>query len=245
VYFGSATKDDPCNYPLQGTCSISDYLKAYSFNAGGSGVLSSVPTSHTPEQFSWPAPNLSVSSNGSTNGILWATDFNNGGSAILRAYDATNLGTEFYTSNSTRDQAGRAVKFSAPTIANGKVYIGEGYANGANGGLEVYGLLSSGPSCTATLACHNYQSAVLAQLTISCTKFANWISTSAEACTPNTNYPNNTLCSGYSSGPTGILTSSSTTAAVPPGNVSGPPNWCNYKYTIGTANYVVNDITAK
>src|SRR5947207_12261407 len=36
--------------------STSDNLKAFSFNANGSGVLSTAPTSHTTQAFSYPGP---------------------------------------------------------------------------------------------------------------------------------------------------------------------------------------------
>jgi hypothetical protein len=59
------------------------------------------------------------------------------GSGILRAYDAANLANELYNSNQnrTRDALGSYVKFSTPTIANGKVYAG------TRNSLTVYGLL--------------------------------------------------------------------------------------------------------
>jgi hypothetical protein len=137
VYFGSATKDDP------NVGNISDYMKAYSFNAGGSGQLSAVPTSQTPEKFSWPAPNPTISSNGTSNGIVWAVD-NSGtvsSSAILHAYNANNLAVELYNSNQVpaRDQAGGPVKFAVPTIANGKVYVGGSLIATNFGELTVYG----------------------------------------------------------------------------------------------------------
>lgn len=58
--------------------------------------------------------------------------------SILYAYDATNLSRELWDSSqapSLRDQAGNAVKFSVPTVANGKVYIG------TRSEVDVYGLL--------------------------------------------------------------------------------------------------------
>src|SRR4029078_1267 len=80
------------------------------------------------------------SANGTNNAIAWAI-YNSGGQSptapcILRAYDAMNLTKELYTSDQivSRDSAGDGVKFTAPTIANGKVYVGAQFS------LTVYGL---------------------------------------------------------------------------------------------------------
>ena len=58
-----------------------------------------------------------------------------GSGAVLRAYDPANLATEYWDSSLiSGDAAGGYVKFSVPTVANGKVYVGN------NGQITVYGL---------------------------------------------------------------------------------------------------------
>jgi hypothetical protein len=76
---------------------------------------------------------LSVSSNGTTDGtgILWASYASSGDAesfvtpGILRAFDANDVTHELWNShqNSARDDAGTYAKFSAPTVANGHVYL--------------------------------------------------------------------------------------------------------------------------
>jgi hypothetical protein len=70
----------------------------------------------------------SVSANGNTNGVVWVLDLSgwpSNGNAILYAYDATNVSNLLFSSPSTgTGAAGPAVKFTVPTIANGKVYVG-------------------------------------------------------------------------------------------------------------------------
>ena len=115
-----------------------DRIRAYSIAAG---KLSGQWTSQGPVVTSFATPTPAVSSNGATNGIVWAIETDTFGSSdpgILRAYDATNVATEFYNSsqNASRDTAPQAVKFTVPTIANGKVYVGGALK------VSVYGLLN-------------------------------------------------------------------------------------------------------
>jgi hypothetical protein len=130
-------------------------LKAFSFNAGNSGLISTSPTSVSATTFGFSGPVPSVSSNGSSNGILWGLDNSKYGSAcagatncqVLYAYDATNLTKMLYSSSQAagnRDVPGSAVKFTTPTVANGKVYVP------SNGAISAFGLLNaSSPIATA------------------------------------------------------------------------------------------------
>ncbi len=123
-----------------------DFIKMYAFNPS-TGLLSTSPTSESATFINYPGPTPSISAKGASNGIVWVLQTDNAGfgSATLRAYDATNLDNELYTSaqNSSRDDAGGAVKFTIPTIANGKVYVP------AVRKLTVYGLLGTGQATTS------------------------------------------------------------------------------------------------
>ncbi len=79
--------------------------------------------------FGFPGATPSVSANGITNGIIWAmrtelAEFS--GRATLHAFDANDVSRELYNSSQagTRDDPGGSIKFSVPTVANGKVYVG-------------------------------------------------------------------------------------------------------------------------
>jgi hypothetical protein len=112
---------------------ITDHLKSYTFNPS-TGQFATAPASQSPGTFGFPGSTPSISAQGTTNGIVWATEKGTG-PAVLHAYDATNVGAELWNSgNSSADQAGQAVKFTVPTVANGKVYVG------TVGEISVYGL---------------------------------------------------------------------------------------------------------
>jgi hypothetical protein len=104
------------------------------------GRMSARPVAKTATAFGYPGTSPAVSSNAGFQAIVWALDvsgFASGDPAVLHAYWAYNL-SELYNSaqaSGSRDAAGPAVKFTVPTIANGKVYVG------TQTELDVYGLL--------------------------------------------------------------------------------------------------------
>jgi regulation of enolase protein 1 (concanavalin A-like superfamily) len=86
--------------------------------------LSASPTSQTTNAFGYPGTVPVVSSNGTTNGIVWATTVAN--PSVLYAYDATNLATMLYNSTQAangRDSFGTANLFNSPTVVGGKVFV--------------------------------------------------------------------------------------------------------------------------
>jgi hypothetical protein len=99
------------------------------------GRLSSTASSQSPTVFGYPGALPVISSNGNSDGIVWALENYSG---VLHAFDATNLSTELYNAKQApngRDVAEHGVQFYAPMVANGKVYFG------TRGHLYAYGLL--------------------------------------------------------------------------------------------------------
>jgi hypothetical protein len=137
-----------------------DAIRQFTFNPTTELFDTSV-ASQTSSSFGFPGAIPSVSSQSASHGIVWAIDSslygyaspNAGvncsvvplpaactGRAILHAYNANHLTQEYWNGTqaaNNRDQAGNAVKFVPPTIANGKVYVG------TRTEVDVYGLLGN------------------------------------------------------------------------------------------------------
>jgi hypothetical protein len=112
---------------------VNDRLKAFPIV---SGRLASTPSSQTAQTFEYPGTTPAISASSPTaNGIVWAVE--NGTTAVLHAYDATDLAMELYNSSQAangRDQFS-GNKFITPMIANGRVYVG------TPNSVAVFGLL--------------------------------------------------------------------------------------------------------
>jgi hypothetical protein len=117
------------------TAAYSDYLKQYPV---ASGTIASTPKSHSSGVYNKRGAAPIVSANDTSDGVVWVLDISGypSGPSILNAYDATDLTHQLYSSPTSGDgAAGNAVKFTSPTVANGKVYVG------TQGQLDVFGLL--------------------------------------------------------------------------------------------------------
>jgi hypothetical protein len=120
-------------------------LQRFEFDPA-SGQFTTSPSSQSSHSFPFPGATASISSQAAANGIAWVLDAGQfgvpsplySGPAVLYAYDATDLTTELWDSSQAagrRDQAGDAVKFVPPTVANGRVYVS------TRSEIDVYGLL--------------------------------------------------------------------------------------------------------
>ncbi|HEV2394395.1 MAG TPA: chitobiase/beta-hexosaminidase C-terminal domain-containing protein [Verrucomicrobiae bacterium] len=112
-----------------------DVLKCFSIS---NALMSTSPVSQSGASFGYPGATPVLSANGTNTAIAWViqSDGYPGNPAVLHAYNAYNLSQELYNSsqNPTRDTMGKAVKFTLPIVANGKVYAGAQYS------LSVFGL---------------------------------------------------------------------------------------------------------
>jgi len=110
-----------------------DQVKAFSLQ---DGLLSVLPTSASDATFAVFGSVPSISANGTQNGILWTID----PAAQLHAYDAADLSHQLYQA-----KVDSFVKFSTPTIASGKVYVG------MLNSLDVFGLADSPSGSVASV----------------------------------------------------------------------------------------------
>jgi len=112
-----------------------------SFNLSN-GDFNPSPASATQNEFGnggedGQGANPVISSDGSSDGIVWALDNTNlwNGPTVLHAYDGANLSVELYNSAQVPgDAAGNAEVFTSPLVVNGKVIV-----TGVNT-VTVYGL---------------------------------------------------------------------------------------------------------
>ena len=128
------------DYPiLGGSFSTPAYFNQTLYYVGADDVLTAFPIAdayidpssamYGDNEFNYPGATPSISANGAEDAILWLVDtaaYASGGPAVLHAYNAGDVTQELYNSTQAglRDTLPGAVKFTVPTIANGKVYVG-------------------------------------------------------------------------------------------------------------------------
>ncbi|HLZ91729.1 MAG TPA: chitobiase/beta-hexosaminidase C-terminal domain-containing protein [Candidatus Acidoferrum sp.] len=142
-----------------------DQLRAFSFS---NGVISSTSVSASAETSNFPGSTPVISANGTTNGIVWnvlTSNFSTQGRATVQAHDATNVFKLLYSSDQdvSRDNPGPAVKFTVPTVANGKVYVPAEYQ------ISVFGLLNGETQASAPAISPASESFSTSSLTVTMT----------------------------------------------------------------------------
>ncbi len=112
---------------------VGDALKTFTI---ANAAFSTTFTAHSNDTFGFPGTTPTISASGSTGGIVWALDRTTN---QLRAYDATNIANELYTSAQAaggRDALGSVAKFTTPTVIDGRVLVG------TSNSLVIYGSLA-------------------------------------------------------------------------------------------------------
>lgn len=95
----------------------SDVMKQYKLINGQLSFFA-----QTPHVFGYTTAS-SVSSDGANDGIVWTME---SGGDMLHAFDASNIANELYNTKQAaggRDGFGRVVRWTPPTVVNGKVYV--------------------------------------------------------------------------------------------------------------------------
>jgi hypothetical protein len=129
-----------------------DVVRSYQI---ADAAINTVPVSLSSTPVASPRVGMTISADGSRNGILWETTGDStvpGVPGTLHAFDAMNLSNELWNSsqNGAEDNLGGFAKFVNPTVVNGKVYVAT-----SSGAVVVYGSLcikgfqSTAPACAS------------------------------------------------------------------------------------------------
>ena len=158
--------DSDANGPSIYVWGENDVLRSFLFNST-TGKLNTNPWATstmtapaTNNDGAMPGGFTSISANGNSNGILWASTPYNGDAShqlargVLYAFDADTLKLLWTDkTNDARDEVGMFSKYCPPIVANGKMYVPDfgpvGTTNGT-GALVVYGLMQ--PQLTVNVA---------------------------------------------------------------------------------------------
>lgn len=140
------------------------YSSILAFTLSNGRFTSPTASAGTQVGFAYPGPTPSISSNGLKNGIVWAIQvdgYSSGQPGILHAFATDTFGgPELYNSTMAggRDTLGAAVKFTTPTVVNGKVYVG------STGSFFVHGLSKWAASPSISPPTGTYSGAVAVTL---------------------------------------------------------------------------------
>jgi len=118
-----------------------DYLKSWTFNGTTFNTSPALTGSVLSINSGVRTPAIAISANGTTNAIAWVlmpTATGNPAPGILRAIDVSTL-AEIWNSNtnSARDSTGNWIKFRAPVVDNGRVFV-----ESASSEIAVYGMVN-------------------------------------------------------------------------------------------------------
>lgn len=108
-------------------------LKQYKLSGN---LLNSIPAAQSPTATALRGGNTVVSAQGNQNGIVWMYEKAADGTAVLHAFDATNVSHELWNSRmNPRDVMGTGISFGTPVVADGRVFTTY------NRTLVIYGVL--------------------------------------------------------------------------------------------------------
>jgi fibronectin type 3 domain-containing protein len=149
IHGSPVTFTGPANQQLIYVWPENDLLYSYQFS-NGQFITTPYATSTFKDATGMPGGFLSISANGSDNGILWVNRplsdaMSKTAPGCMEAFDAVTLQLLYDTRTNANDNSGNFAKFVPPTVANGKVYLAT-FSNN----LAVYGLYP--PTTAVTLS---------------------------------------------------------------------------------------------